>query len=354
MRASVLTRPSIATASLRPTGSPAAEAGLVIEFHQWPLPCYIWPAVHRLYRSIFCSEPHLRIHQTLDKDTQVWVARQYGEIVAVILFQIRDRVARVVNEMHELPAEHLNHFMQDLLREYPSTDALRFHALHITGRCGVFPVLQIDYSADYLLRLPKSVDAWHASLSPRNREKLRYFYRRTLRKQPDLRFRQIDAASMTLLEFERILQLNRERMKKKQRAFQMSAREKDGLFFLMKECGSLSVIEINGEISAGLLCTRLENSVFMHVIAHDPRYDDLRLGFLCCAMTIEAAINQGADRFHFLWGDYDYKVRLGGQRQPLYRAVMFRSWCRTLRHPVLCADYLIRRIRQRIIQWRQA
>ncbi|MBM3337394.1 MAG: hypothetical protein FJY60_06900, partial [Betaproteobacteria bacterium] len=66
----------------------------------------------------------------------------------------------------------------------------------------------------------------------------------------------------------------------------MSEREVKCLRAMIRECGQLSVIEIQGEICAGLLCTRIEKSIFMHVIAHDPRHDDLRLGFLCCALTI--------------------------------------------------------------------
>ena len=90
----------------------------------------------------------------------------------------------------------------------------------------------------------------------------------------------------------------------------------------------------------------------MHVIAHDPRYDDLRLGFLCCALTIEAAIASRAERFHFLWGFYDYKTRLGGQKQSLYRAVVFSSWWHGLSHPLLLAGQVAQRIRRKIRQWR--
>ncbi len=66
----------------------------------------------------------------------------------------------------------------------------------------------------------------------------------------------------------------------------------------------------------------------MHVIAHDPTYDDLRLGLLCCALTIEDAIAKGCQQFHFLWGRYDYKTRLGGEREVLSQVLVFRdAWC---------------------------
>ena len=328
------------------------KSGLPAEFHRWPLPGYIWPALHGLYQSIFCSEPHLRIHNSLRSDLQVWVRRSNGSITGLILFQVKGRVARIINEMHALDAEQLNQFAQALFREYTQVDAICLHAVRIEGDGLTLPLLQTEFSEDYLLSLPGSAEAWKASLSSQTREKIRYHYRRSCRKQPDLSFRQINGSDMSDAQFDRVLQLSQARMLRKGRSFNMSEHEAKRLRAMIRECGQLSVIEIQGEICAGLLCTRLEKSIFMHVIAHDPRHDDLRLGFLCCALTIEATIASHAERFHFLWGFYDYKTRLGGQRQSLYRAIVFRSWWHCLMHPVLLADQMAQRARRKIREWR--
>ena len=328
------------------------KSGLAAEFHRWPLPGYIWPALHGLYQSIFCSEAHLRNHDSLRPDIQAWVARKNGVIAGLILFQVKGRVARIINEMHALDAIQLNQFAQSLFRENPQVDAIFLHAIRIEGDGLSLPLLKTEYSEDYLLSLPDSAEAWKASLSSQTREKIRYHYRRSCRKQPDLSFRQIDGSDMTDAQFDRILEFSQARMSRKGRSFNMSERESQCLRAMIRECGQLSVIEIQGEICAGLLCTRLENSIFMHVIAHDPRHDDLRLGFLCCALTIEAAISSRADRFHFLWGFYDYKTRLGGQRQSLYRAVIFRSWWHGLSHPLLLGAQWVLRARRKIREWR--
>lgn len=327
-------------------------SGLAAEFHRWPLPGYIWPALHGLYQSIFCSEPHLRHHDSLRPDIQAWVARSNGGITGLILFQVRGRVARVINEMHALDAAQLNQFAQALFREYTPVDTICLHALRIEGDGLSLPLLQTEFSEDYVLSLPDSAEAWKASLSSQTREKIRYHYRRSCRRQPDLSFRQIQGSDMSDAQFDRLLQLNQARMARKGRSFNMGAQEAHCLRAMIRECGQLSVIEIQGEICAGLLCTRLEKSIFMHVIAHDPRHDDLRLGFLCCALTIEAAIASRAERFHFLWGFYDYKTRLGGQRQSLYRALVFRSWWHGLSHPLLLGAQLVQRARRKIRQWR--
>jgi CelD/BcsL family acetyltransferase involved in cellulose biosynthesis len=328
------------------------KSGLAAEFHRWPLPGYIWPALHGLYQSIFCSEPHLRNHDSLRPSVQAWVARRNGDITGLILFQVKGRVTRVINEMHALDAEKLNQFAQALFREHTQVDVICLHAVRIEGNGLTLPLLQTEYSEDYLLPLPDSVEAWKDGLSSQTREKIRYHYRRSCRKKPDLIFRQIDGHDMSDAQFDRILQLSQARMSHKGRSFNMSEREVRCLRTMIRECGQLSVIEIQGEICAGLLCTRLGKSIFMHVIAHDPQHDDLRLGFLCCVLTIEAAIGSRAEQFHFLWGFSEYKTRLGGQKKSLYRAVVFRSWWHGLSHPLLLGSHLVHRARRKINQWR--
>lgn len=352
-------RPTVATQNMTQAAALASavlpeDTGLAAEFHRWPLPGYLWPALHQRYQSIFCSEPHLRVHGSLGADIQAWVARREGRIAEIMLFRIQGRVARILNEMHELDAGVLVAFNRTLSRAYPRVDAIQLHAIRIRGDCQPLWCVQTEFSEDYLLQLPASVEEWQAGLSSQTREKLRYHHRRSRRKQPDLRFRQVRTGDISDSQFERILHLSRLRMQHKGRPFNIDESERRSLRSLMGECGEISLIEIGDEIVAGLLCTRLGRSVFMHVIAHDPRHDDLRLGFLCCAMTIEASIGCGVRHFHFLWGYYDYKVRLGGERKPLYQAVLFKSWLHGLSHPLMLARQLMQRTRRKLAQWRHA
>ena len=142
-------------------------------------------------------------------------------------------------------------------------------------------------------------------------------------------------------------------MQAKGRRFGMDEEDERRLCALMRERGQLSVIEIDGEIRAGLLCTLAGDDITMHVIAHDPAFDDLRLGFLCCVMTIQAAISQGLQRFHFLWGHYDYKTRLGGQRTVLSQLLLLRSRRAALLHPRLLAAQCVTGLRALVRRYRQ-
>jgi hypothetical protein len=50
----------------------------------------------------------------------------------------------------------------------------------------------------------------------------------------------------------------------------------------------------------------------MHVIAHEPAFNDYSSGILCYYHTICEGIVRGGKRFHLLSGRYEYKYRLLG------------------------------------------
>ena len=333
------------------------DPGLSSEFHRWPLPGYLWPALEKRSQSIFCTEPHLRIHGTLTSDIEAWVLRRDGCIAGLWLFRRLGRTARVLNEVATETVADAGQFADALFARYRELDVIELHALHLIdgteddqhdawssdadrqdrqGRHAAgHPWQRAAVSEDFVLELPTSVDGWHARLSARTREKLRQCLRRAQRSEPSLSFRLLNDADISERQVRAVLQMSRARMRAKGRTYGMDAREERRLCALMRERGQLATIEVDGHVRAGLLCTLAGNDMYMHVIAHDPAFDELRLGYLCCVLCIEAAIAQGMHRFHFLWGWYDYKVRLGGQRHVLEHALLWRSRMALCRHPLL-------------------
>lgn len=333
------------------------DPGLSQEFHLWPLPGYVWPALERRYHSIFCSEPHLRIHGGLSPQIEAWVSRKDGQIDGLMLFEKRGTVARVLNEVFAPTGEELAEFAASAFEHHPVLTAVQVRSVAIAGRVPGYWTVSAPMSEDYVLALPSSPEAWLAGLSSQTREKVRYHLRRTQRKQPGFRFFAVDGPQVTDAQLHRVIDFNRARMQKKGRRFGMSEHEEQGLRRVLRERGRLGLIEIDGEIRAGLLCTLAGKDIYMHVIAHDPDYDDLRLGFLCCVLTIQDAIGQRLERFHFLWGQYDYKTRLGGVRVDLRQALLLRSPLAVLVHPRevlrLVTAQLKAALRQQVRRWRK-
>ena len=329
----------------------ARDPGLATEFHRWPLPDYIWPALERCYRSIFCSEPQLRISGGMTSRIEAWVARRDGCISAVILFERYQYQIRVLNEVFVLSAQVLGEFADAVFAQYPKIHMIRIHAVRIAALPKQYISLSVVVSDDYLLKLPASAEQWQRSLSARTREKLRYYLRRAQQRVPTFSFRTFGADEIRLAQIKQIIQFNRARMQVKGKRFGMSAAEEHQICQLMLERGQLSIIEIDGQPCAGLLCTLVDGEVFMHVIAHDPAYDDLRLGLLCCALTIEDAIAKGCQQFHFLWGLYDYKTRLGGEREVLSQVVVFRDTWSLVQQPGILASQALAWIRASSRAW---
>lgn len=316
------------------------DPGLSSEFHRWPLPGYLWPALERRSHSIFCTEPHLRIHGALTSDIEAWVLRRDGRITGLWLFRRQGRAARVLNEVASVSVSEVEQFANALFGRYRELDIIELHALHLLAepppgdeRPAAHPWQRASVSEDFVLALPATIDDWHANLSSRTREKLRQCLRRAQRSEPSLSFRLWNDADISERQVRAVLQMSRARMRAKGRTYGMDAREERRLCALMRERGQLATIEVDGQLRAGLLCTLAGNDVYMHVIAHDPAFDELRLGYLCCVLCIEAAIAQRMHRFHFLWGWYDYKVRLGGKRVTLEHALLWRSRFAACRHP---------------------
>ncbi len=332
------------------------DPGLSQEFHRWPLPGYVWPALERRYHSIFCSEPHLRVHGGLSAEIEAWVSRKGGQIAGLMLFEKQGTVARVLNEVFVPSGDELGEFAAAVFAHHPGLTAVQVRSAGIEGRVPGFRALSAPMSEDFVLALPSSSDAWLASLSAQTREKVRYHLRRTQRKQPGFCFRRLDSEQITDAQLRRVIDFNRARMQKKGRRFGMGDREEQGLRRVMRERGQLTLIDIDGEIRAGLLCTLAGKDLYMHVIAHDPDFDDLRLGFLCCALTIQDAIAQGLERFHFLWGQYDYKTRLGGTRVELRQWLLLRHPAAALLHPqrvlALVGARCKAALRARVRRWR--
>lgn len=331
-----------------------ADSGITSEFYQGVLPDFLWPVLERLSQSIFCSLPHLRVYGGLNPQTQVWVGRQRdGVIIALLVFEIRNRSVRVINEVCSLQARVLAAFAQALFRHQPQLSAIVLHAVHLPDLLSLYPQHQLIFSEDFVLSLPSTDADYLASLSRQTQQKIRYHLVRSRRKQPSLHFRIVRDECITDADVDAVIQFNRARMASKGRRFGMDSTEEGRLHAILHERGLIALIEIDQVVCAGLLCTVSGRDVFMHVIGHDPQHDDLRLGFLCCYLTIQSLIAERMARFHFLWGHYDYKTRLGGKEQPLARLVLYKSRLHMALHPVLLMQHLIASMRRTLRQWRR-
>lgn len=324
------------------------------EFIAMPFPEQIWSILESLYASAYSSRALLMPQCEASSETaQAWVEQTNGKISALLLFTREGPLVRVLNQVVSLPVSVLQRFARDLFAHDPQAQMVQLHAVFLDTDERKLPRFASAFSEDYVLTLPTHVDAWLAALSRQTREKVRYYLRRAFRRQPDLLFDVTSGRDIPEPDVRRVLGLNRQRMQRKRKAFGMSAAEETQLCLQMQQAGMLFTLRIDGEICAGLLCSVTGREVYMQVIAHDPAQDDLRLGLVCCCLAIRHSIEQGFSRFHFLWGHYDYKRRLGGRAHTLYRVMVPRNVWQLLWHPVYTATWLADTARDAMRRWRR-
>lgn len=349
---------SLPCASIAAEPIPAAEAyhSTEFEFFTAPLPDHLWPLLESLYSSVYSSRALLwpQCSSGLTEPiAHAWMERTAGRVSALLLFICEGSRVRVLNEVLSLSAGVIHRFAAAIFASYRQIHLVQFHAIALELQPVHSGIWFSAFSEDYVLDLPSSRSSWLESLSRQAREKVRYHLRRSFRRQPALEFTVSSGAQIADAEVRAVLRLNRQRMERKGKTYAMSDAEELQLTRLMQQMGMLFALRLHGEICAGLLCSVTGEDIYMQVIAHDPAHDDLRLGLVCCCLTIQQAIDLRFARFHFLWGHYAYKHRLGGRSRPLYRVLVVRSAWHLLAHPVYSARWCLHVLRDAARRWRR-
>lgn len=295
------------------------------ESYQGDPPSFIWAACENLYHSSFCSELHLKTYSCIDSHTNTWVSRQQGVIDAVIFFQLKNHVVVVLNELVVVSNAHIINFSAFIFEKYPAIKCIQFKAIFQNHEKLTIPHLAFVFSEDFILVLPWSSALWLNSLSKKMRTTLRYLLNRAQRKLPNLQFHSISPPEFTVSLIQHILTMSRIRLKSKGKSFCMTDQEEKCLIALIQKNGEIYVLENEGKMIAGLLCTYCNKDLFFHVIGHDSNYDEIRAGLLCCYQAILRAIANKYERIHFLWGRYQYKLQLGAKEEKLIKLAIFRS-----------------------------
>ncbi len=343
----------LASACLRASSAPS---GRPFEFMEAPFTDPLWTTLESLYASVYSSRARLRPlcrHDPSGAPVCAWIERSDDQVSALLLFTCEGSLVRVLNEVIDLPASVIRRFAAAVFARYPKAHLVKLHAIVVVGERDCPRLLSSVFSEDYVLDLPDHDEAWLASLSRQTRDKVRYHQRRSFRRQPGLEFTVACGTDISPADVRAVIALNRQRMQRKGKAFAMSDAEEMQLCEQMPQVGMLFALRLDGNICAGLLCSVTGRDIYMHVIAHDPAQDDLRLGLVCCCLAIRHAIELRLARFHFLWGYYDYKRRLGGHARPLCRVLVPRTAWHLLRHPAHASRWMTDMALDAARRWRR-
>jgi CelD/BcsL family acetyltransferase involved in cellulose biosynthesis len=178
---------------------------------------------------------------------------------------------------------------------------------------------------DLVVSLPHTVKEYDAALGRNMRRNIKRNTNALLKDYPSYRFRFYHEGDISEQHVPDIVSLSCLRMKSKNIEPRFNEEETRWIIDYAQKCGIAGVATIDGRVCAGIIGFRMGQGYFMHVIAHDLRFNEYSLGILCCYHAICEAIVRAAKGCHLLQGRYGYKYRLLAERQDIVHLDIYRN-----------------------------
>lgn len=300
-------------------------SSLVSCFHENEVPAFAEEELERLYGSIFSSMAQFRAYGGAE-NASTYVAREGDEIKALFLYELQGQTLQVVNEGMALEEAQVKHFAQAAYARYPQVSIISFHSVRPAFAALPLPCQRFQIGEDIALELPDTVDEYRSRLSKSTRQHLNYYQNRLKRRYPDFQFEVSTREAIREEDIRTIIAFNRLRMANKRKLSTIDEAELQRILRLSKERGMACVIRLDGKICAGSIRYQVGTTYFARVNAHDPAYDDDRIGTLCAYLTICECIRRGGKHFSFDHGQNENKYRFLAKDVKLEKLVVYRSY----------------------------
>jgi hypothetical protein len=295
------------------------------------VPAFAAAEIDRLYGHLLSSLSHFMVARDLE-GASTYVATQGGTPIAVFLFRREGREVNVISEFITLDQEAVQLFTGYMFARHPELRRIAFNKVRADLQGLPYPFQAVNCTEDVVVDLPDTVEEYGARLGKSTRRNIKR-YTSTLQKEfPSYRYQLYVEEEISEQLIRDIVRLNRTRMADKSIVSRIDEEETRWIVDFAKRCGMVGVATIDGRVCCGAIGFRIGQDYFMHVIAHDPQYNDYSLGFLCYYLTICEGIVRRGKRFHLLLGRYEYKYRLLGVTQEFACVDVYRNRWACLRY----------------------
>jgi len=328
----------------------APWSDISIQCYDNDIPKFIGPVLEGLYGNLFSSLAYYRAFGGAD-NASTYVVRDGKNIVCAWLFQKHRNTVRVVNEGIHVDQDDVLRFASYIFGRYPKVNVISFHAVRPAMVDMPMPYQRFNCLEDMVLTLPSSAENYMASLGRSTRSYVHRYMNKLKRDFPTYEYRVLGPGEIEESQIRQVIDLNRLRMASKGKESINDEDTTRRIVQLARECGRIGVIMIDGRICAGSINYRVGANYFLETLAHDPAYDDYRLGTLCCYLTICECIRDGGGEYHFLWGQDEYKSRLLGVQRDLDDIVIYRSWLHMVLYGKLVMHHVFQAALRRARVW---
>lgn len=301
------------------------------EYHDANIPDHAEHALHAIYGNVYSSMHHFRIHGGLD-GASTFVLRREDEIVAVFLFISEGNRVRVLNEGMDVNQAALTQFAKFIFQHFQGTDFISFNGVAHSIKQLNFPYSECFCTDDSVITLPSSNEGYLNSLGKATRKNIKQSLNRLQRDHPTFAFQVHDGATVDESLIRNIISFNRQRFAKKGKASGITASDEGSIIRMIRACGIVGSITIDGKLCGGSLVYCIGEHYHSWLKAHDPAYDDYRLGLVGSFMMISECIRRGGKTFHLMWGREPHKALLNSELKILSNLTIYRNHAAALRN----------------------
>lgn len=323
----------------------------------WPFPASVRALLERGHENVFCTAARCAALPA-DAGVACYVALREGVPAMGVLYRREQGAITVLSELFAIGGGALEQMVRCLLARHEDVHLIHFPAVAAPPWPLPFPFQRYGATEDLVISLPGTPDAYLASLGPNTRAAIRRAQRMVAQQAPDMAFSFHGPDAIGRADVAALVALNSQRLAHKGQSPRHTAASLAMLESLLGAYGCVLLARSGGRVCAGVACTHVGRHAYMHVIAHDPGFDQARLGLLCCYMSICESIRRGMREYHLLSGRYDYKRRLLGQQRDFDRIVVYRSLASVIaRLPTYartCVRGRGRQVKQGLSSWRRA
>jgi hypothetical protein len=329
--------------------SPQAQ-GLSITCYENEVPAFAGPEIDRLYGHLYCSLSYFEIARQL-AGASTYVVSRGKTPVTLLLFKRHAGQVSVIGEFLPLDQEEIRRFSDYMFSTFKSVKAVTFDRVQSDLHHLPRPWHAVNVTEDMVVTLPVTVKEYEAGVGKNMRRNIKRYTSTLQRDFPSYAYKIYLGAEVSEQIVRDIIKLSCMRMESKNIVPRFDEEETQWIVNFAKTHGLVGVATIDGRVCAGAIGFRIGQNYFMHVIAHDPKYNDYSLGILCYYHTICEGIARGGQRFHLLQGRYGYKVRLLAERRDIRHIDVYRSRVQAILHGPRIGKKAVKGYIHEVTQW---
>jgi hypothetical protein len=294
------------------------------------VPSFVEPELERIYGNFFSTIGHFKESGRIE-NASTYVAIEEGCITTIFLFHRGEGYVRVLNEVIKISQQDVDLFSNFIFSAYGSVDIISFHAVDTGVVPSHRPYQRINCLEDIVLTLPTMAEDYFNKLGKSTRKTIKGYSNKIKRDFPSFKISIYAKEEAEEQLIRQIIDFNKTRMLSTGKVSAFDEEATKHIIQFVRMYGLICIATIDDKICAGSISYKVGNNYFMHVSAHDSKYDSYRLGVLFRYLTICECIKRGGAECHFLWGRQEFKFSLLGVQRDLHDLVLYRSRVRLLR-----------------------